>query len=309
MRVLITGVVGGLGRLLAGRLLADTHVESVTGLDARVCHPAVPGMAFVRADLRQPEWTGLLHEADVVIHLAGMGWPLPWRRRDDGESARIDGTKTLLRALEVTPVTRLIVVNSAALYGPQPPGPVSETAPVEGYRHGAYARARAQIEDILGALLPSIPGMAVTRLRTAWIMGGHHQILIRHFAQGPVLACGLEDRRLAVVHEDDLVDAIAFALRHGLNGIYNVAAAESLAYGETAALVDQVRGCVPLAWVTLRAWWRWRWRGQRTPPGWVRSLYHSQPLAIAALNGAGWAPQYGPREAAAAALEAFEAGR
>ena len=147
MRVLITGVVGGLGRLLAGRLLADTHVESVTGLDARVCHPPVPGMAFVRADLRQPEWTGLLREADVVIHLAGMGWPLPWRRRDDGESARIEGTKACCgRRSDARHAPDR--VNSAALYGPQPPGPVSETAPVVGHRHGAYARA--QIEDISG---------------------------------------------------------------------------------------------------------------------------------------------------------------
>ena len=307
MRVLITGAVGGMGRLLAERLLADPGVESVTGLDARACFPPVPGMAFVRADLRQPEWTGLLRDTDAVIHLAGMGWPLPWRRRG-GEQERIEGTKALVRALAATPVPRLIAVNSAALYGPQPPGAVPETAPVQGYRSGAYARARARIEDILGVMLPAIPDMAVARLRTAWPVGSSQQALVRHFAQGPVLACGLEHRRLPVVHEADLVEAIVFALRHGLTGAYNVAAGAALTFGELAALVDQTGACVPLAWVTLRAWWRWRWGGQRTPPGWVRSLYQGQPLATERLRAAGWEPHAGPREAVGAALEAFQAG-
>jgi UDP-glucose 4-epimerase len=307
MRVLITGAVGGMGRLLAERLLADPGVESVTGLDARVCNPPVPGMAFVRADLRQPEWTGLLLDQDAVIHLAGMGWPLPWRLRG-GEQGRIEGTQALVRALGATPVARLIVVNSAALYGPQPSGPVMETAPAHGYRHGAYARARARIEDILDTMLPAYPDMAITRLRTAWPVGSNHQPLVRYFARSPVLACGLEDRRLSIVHESDLVGAIAFALRHNLTGVYNVAARAAMTFWEVAALVDQTRACVPLAWVTLRAWWRWRWRGQRTPPGWVRSLYQSEPLATARLAAAGWTPRFGPREAVGAALEAFQAG-
>ena len=306
MRVLITGVAGSTGRLLAERLLADPGIASVIGLDARACHPPVPGMIFVRADLRQPEWTGLLREVDIVIHLAGMGWPLPWRQRA-GEEGRIEGTRALVQALRVARVPRLIAINSAALYGPQPPGEVAETAPAHGYHYGAYARARAQIEDMLAEMLPAIPETAVTRLRTAWPSGSTHQALVRHFARNPVLACGLEDRCLHVVHEGDLVDATRFVLWHDLIGIYNVAASTALTFGELAALVGKTRACVPLAWITLGAWWRWRWRGQRTPPGWVRSLYHSQPLSTAKLRAAGWQPQRRPREAISAALEAYQA--
>ncbi len=91
MRVLVTGVAGSLGRLVAERLLDDPAVESVIGLDARTCHPPLPGLHFVRAALRQPEWTPLLNDVDAVIHLAGAEWPTR-RQRKDVDWVTVEGT-------------------------------------------------------------------------------------------------------------------------------------------------------------------------------------------------------------------------
>ena len=56
MRVLIAGVAGHTGRLLAERLLIEPDIDAVTGIDARACYPPIPGLRFVRVRPRQPEW-------------------------------------------------------------------------------------------------------------------------------------------------------------------------------------------------------------------------------------------------------------
>jgi UDP-glucose 4-epimerase len=303
MRILIAGVSGPTGRRLAERLLAEPDIESVTGLDARACAPPIPGLRFARAHPRQPEWTPLLRDIDAAIHLDGLRWPPSWSRR--AEDARlVDDTKFFLRAVIAAHVPKTILLTSAAVYGAQPPGPVTESASVRGHQSSAYARARAQVSDYLDGL--QYNGV-LTRLRVAWLCGPHHLALIRLLTTGPVLACGYEDGALDVIHENDLIAAVVLALRRDLPGVYNVGADGGITLREAAALVNASQTCLPMGLVVLRAWWRWRWLRWRTPPLWVRSLYASRPLDTNRLRAAGWTPQYTPRRALTEALDVFRA--
>ena len=306
MRVLIAGVAGSLGRALAERLLADPAIEQVIGLDASACYPPVPGMHFVRADLRQPEWTPLLAGVDAAVLLTGMAWPL---RRSSGrrEETLVGDSKSFVRAAVAAGVSRLIVATSAALYGPQVSGPVTEGTPLLGYQASAYARARAMVADYLDTVAQGGYHGTLTRLRAAWVCGTQHLALARYLTRGPLLACGYADRVIQVVHDADMVASLELALRRELPGVYNVCADGGMPFRELAALVGASGACTPLAWLALRAWWGWRWRDQPTPPGWVRALVRSQPLDASKLRAAGWTPGHSTRDALVEALTVVRA--
>lgn len=308
MRVFIVGVARHSGRLLAEHLLVQPSITAVGGLDDRACVPPVCGLAFVRADVVRPEWTAALEGVDAAVVLLGLAWPQRWHSRA-AEQQLVTQTKTALQRLQAAGIPKIVVAQSAALYG-LPAGAESdlldEHAPVRGHRANAYARARAQVADYLDLFATEYAGV-LTRLRTAWIVGSRHLALARLCATEPVLACGYENCVLPVIHEADLVRALAFAVMHDLPGVYHVGAAEGLRFHEVAALVGKQHACTPLPWLVVRAWARWRWLRWATPPLWVRALHRGAGLDVRKLSAAGWSPQVTARAAFLEALDVLRA--
>ncbi len=307
MHVFIGGVAGSTGRLLAEGLLA--RGVAVTGLDDRPCYPAVPGLQFVRAAYTQPEWHGYLAGIDAAVLLTPLRWPSP-RRERARETCLVTDAQAFVDAVRGAGVPRLVVANNLALYGlvPADAAPLDEDGAVRGHQASAYGRARARLSDWLELQVRPQYNGVLTHLRCAWLVGGRHTELIRHFRRLPVLICGEEERALALVHEDDALSAIVWALEHDLPGVYHVAGG-SVPFGELAALVGRVRTCVPMIWLMSRAWLGWRWRGWPTPPLWTRALVRGPLLATKRLEATGWSPRHSPRAALAAALEAVVATR
>jgi nucleoside-diphosphate-sugar epimerase len=293
MRVLIIGVAGNLGRLAAECLLTDSNVESVIGLDWRACRPPLPGVRFIRAALHQPEWRSLLREVDAVIDLIDASWPLP--RRHDRISS--EDHKQVLSA--VSSVEKLIIASSVALYGPQPSGWITEDAPIRGHQAGKHARAQALVADFIQA--EAIPA---TQLRSAWMAGPRSLSLTRWLSAMPVPAGGV--RQLQVLHHEDWLAALRTVLHTDLPGIVHAGAEDAIPFRDAAALLGQRR--VTLLPLTLRAWWDWRVRGRRSPPGWIRALYRAPLLDCSRLRAAGWLPRYTTRETLIEALESLQAG-
>ncbi len=307
MHVFIGGVAGNTGRLLAERLLAGGRAQAVTGLDERPCYPPLPGLRFVRAAYEQREWWPHLAGTDVAVLLTPLRWPLA-RRDRRREVALVSEVRGFVQAAMALGVPKLIVTNSAALYGTWAAGAVlGEDAAVRGHSASAYGRARARLADWLELdAAPQYPGV-LTRLRVPLVAGAHHGEIVRHVRRLPVLVCGAEERALALVHEDDALLAIEHAIWHDLPGIYNVAAGDGLALRELAALAGRGQTCVPAAWLALRAWWGWRWRGWPTPPLWARALILGGMLWTDRLAAAGWSPRHSARDALLAALDAARA--
>jgi UDP-glucose 4-epimerase len=240
---------------------------------------------------------------DAAIHLDGLRWPLSWSDRAQ-EMTLVEDSKFFLRAVTEANVPKTILLTSAAVYGPQPPGPVTESAPVRGHEASAYARARAQVSDYLDGMRYN---GVLTCFRTAWLCGPRHVALIRFLSAGPALACGYEDRVLNVLHEEDLIEAVRLALRRDLPGVYNTSGEGGITLREAVGLAGEDETCVPLGVLVMRAWWRWRWLRWRMPPLWVKSLYDSRPLDSGRLRAAGWTPGHAPRQALIEALEVFRA--
>ncbi len=288
MRILIVGVAGNLGRLAADYFHTDALVESVIGLDWRSCRPPLSGIRFVRAALGQPEWKSLLREVDAVIDLIDAGWPLP--RRHDKIST--EDHKHILS--ESAGVGKLIIASSAAIYGPQPIGWINEDTPIHGHQGGKHARQQAQIADFVQA--QAIPA---AQIRSAWITGRRSLPLVRWLNMVPIPAGG--GRLLQTLHPDDWLAALRLALHHNLPGIIHAGAGDVISFRDVAALMGQRRATlVPL---TLRAWWEWRLRGRRFPPGWICALYRAPLLDCSRLRAAGWQPHYTTRDTLIEALE------
>ncbi len=306
MHVFIGGVAGNTGRLLAESLLA--RGMAVTGLDDRPCYPAVPGLQFVRAGYTQPEWHSYLVGVDAAVLLTPLRWPSP-RRERTRDAHLVANAQAFVDAVTAAGVPRLVVANNLALYGPVPAETLlDEGSAVRGHQASDYGRARARLSDWLELQVRPQYNGVLTHLRCAWLVGGRHTELVRHFRRLPVLVCGEEGRALALVHEDDALSAIVWALERDLPGVYHVAGG-SVPFGELAALVGRVRTCVPMIWLMGRAWLGWRWRGWPTPPLWARALVCGPLLATERLQAAGWSPRHSPRVALAAALEAVAATR
>jgi UDP-glucose 4-epimerase len=297
MHVLVVGLAGSIGRMLAEEL--SSGGTRVTGLDARPCVPPVPAVTFVRARLRQPEWTPLLAEVDGVVLLSALEGPGARRAAPD----LVADAKFVLDAARQAGVRKIVHVSSAALYGPQPAGPLTEDAPVRGHQASAYARARAQLADYLDMIEQMPYAGALTRLRAAWLCDAAHPDVLRAVLHLPPAVC--PQSMLTVVHSRDVSAAVRLALQKDLPGIYHTASG-ALSFGDLVALRGSQTRRAGLFGATVRAWWRWRWRGQSTPPGWLRALCHGQPLNADRLRAAGWTPQFTAETCVREALAALD---
>src|SRR5262245_48997136 len=122
MRVLVTGVGGFVGPVVAAELLARGH--AVHGLARRTVSPRLGGLTgeLHRGDLLEPgRGEALLAETkpDAIVHLAGLSF-MPAAEADPPAAYRtnLDATLALLGAVRArAPKARLLVVSSSTVYG------------------------------------------------------------------------------------------------------------------------------------------------------------------------------------------------
>jgi UDP-glucose 4-epimerase len=119
-KVLITGISGGQGRLLAERL--KDHWE-VIGVD-RVPWPSAPEEISVETlDLRKKRFRNIVRtvQPEAVVHLAFVR-----HFRSDPltrHSVNVEGTQHLLENCAEFGVKRVVVLSSSYVYGAQPDNP------------------------------------------------------------------------------------------------------------------------------------------------------------------------------------------
>lgn len=230
--VMVTGANGFIGRSLAARLRAAGHARVIAV--HRVMRALAPhDAATVAADLSDPEAAHALigtYRPDLIVHAAGRnkgGGTEIWR--DNALTAR-----SLLDAAEDAPTRpHVILLGSAAEYGPQPPEPIAETAlcrPVT-----AYGRAKlAATEDALQRASRGRIDVAVLRpfnvvgpgIGRDLVLGAFIEKLKRASARMPgeiTIAMGRLDAIRDFVSLDDLLAIIeAVAARRISGEIINV---------------------------------------------------------------------------------------
>ena len=150
MLTVVTGAAGFIGRALALRM-AETGHPGIIRLVDRV-RPLAPSAAFepVVADILDCTAMALvLHDADVVIHLAAL--PGGAAEADPAVSRRVnlDASLNLLELAAAKPKqVRLIYASTIAVFGPDLPEIVNDTtAPSPAMTYGAH---KLMVEFALG---------------------------------------------------------------------------------------------------------------------------------------------------------------
>jgi UDP-glucose 4-epimerase len=225
-RALVTGAAGALGQLLV-RKLHRTH--EVICVDRRPFPDRPKDVQHHRIDLRRKSAIQLLKKKrfDAIIHLGVMHNP----RKELGHEAflhNLDTMAQVLRLCEQTKVPKFIFLSTANLYGATATssGFLTEEAPLLGAGKSPGVRDLISLDMMVQSFFWKRPETETVVLRPVHIVGPHlHNAPSNYLRKARVPTILGFDPMIQVVHELDVVESIALAMKPGLRGIFNVVGA------------------------------------------------------------------------------------
>jgi UDP-glucose 4-epimerase len=235
--VLITGVADYWGARLATRLLAEPELH-VLGLDAEPPQGVPQGLDFVQADVRNRLLIELLQDEQVntVCHLKFVHRIRPSRGAFE---ANVLGTRNLLQACADAGVGKVVVKSSLAVYGAHPDNPafLTEAHALRASRRYGYVWDMVTIETLCNDFRHQAPQLTLTNLRLASIVGPTADTPLTRFLKSRWAPALLGfDPMLQLVHEADVIEALAHAALHDVPGVFNVAADGAMPLSRIIAL-------------------------------------------------------------------------
>ncbi len=294
--VAVTGAAHGIGRALTIRLAASPDVKKVIAIDSD--RGDITGVTWRVADVRDPALAGRLAGADVVVHadhdLAPDSDARPRR------AFNVRGAQTVLTAAAAGRIGRVVLVTSAMVYGARPdnPVPLAEDAPLAVDTDSSVAGDLLEIEQLARRSPRANPGMAVTVVRPAALVGDDVDTLVtRHFEAPRLLTVKGCAPRWQFCHIDDLVSALEFTVRGRITGDFAVGCDGWLEQDE----VERISGLKSIelpARLTFGAAQRLHRVGVTPAPAIdLRFVVYPWVVDCASLRAAGWRPACGNDEA------------
>jgi UDP-glucose 4-epimerase len=222
-KIVITGIAGRLGRLVARRLHREGQ-GTVVGIDRREFEGRPRDIDHVQVDLRSKKARDVFRAGDVkaLIHMGLMHDP----RMTEAEhhSWNVQGTARLLDACAAYEVPKVVLLSSANVYGPRPDNPqfLTEDAPLMAGQHFPAIRDLIEVDMLASSFFWKHQEIETVILRPVHILGGVRNAPSNYLRLPWVPTLLGFDPMVQVIHEDDVVDAIVRALDPGTRGIYNV---------------------------------------------------------------------------------------
>jgi len=221
-RLLITGIAGGQGRLIARRV---GDLFEVAGVD-RLPWEGHPRYIRVHVlDLRRRKLEDIFRteRPTAVVHLAFVRHfgADPQVRHE----VNVVGTKHLLEYCATYGVRRLVVLSSAYVYGALPENShyMTEDAPLNVSRTYPEVRDLAEVDTLCSAFLWRYPEIKTAILRPVNTLGHYvHSTVGRYLKLDYVPTILGFDPMMQFIHEDDVAEAVALALEAGARGVFNV---------------------------------------------------------------------------------------
>lgn len=287
----VTGAARGIGRSLAARLAASSQVGRVVAIDDH--RGDVTGVTWRLADVRDPTLAGRLAGVDVVVHTDVDLTPGTDHRSRRAFNVR--GAQTVLTAAAAARVGRVVLLTSAMVYGARPDNavPLPEDGPLAADSDSGVVGDLLEIEQLARRSPRSHPGMAVTVVRPAAVVGeGVDTIVTRHFEAPRLLTVKGCVPRWQFCHLDDLVAALELAASGKVVGGFAVGCDGWLDHEEVQKL-SGMRGIELPARLTFGTAQK-LYRVGVTPAPAVDLRYVLYPWVVdcVALRRAGWRPDY-----------------
>ncbi|MFP6664399.1 MAG: NAD-dependent epimerase/dehydratase family protein [Deltaproteobacteria bacterium] len=220
-KILITGIAGGLGRLIAERLLGSARL---VGIDHTpwVGHP--PEISIITADLRKRKVEDVFRRErpDVVVHLGLERHSFDAGLRHD---VNVIGTKRLLEFCAAYGTARVVILTSSYVYGALAENPfyMDEETSLNVSRHYPEIRDLAEVDALATNFLWRYPEIATAVLRPVSTLGRHMRSSLATYLRLSVspMVMGF-DPLMQFIHEDDLAESIIQAIAAGLRGVFNI---------------------------------------------------------------------------------------
>ncbi|HVB41535.1 MAG TPA: NAD-dependent epimerase/dehydratase family protein [Streptosporangiaceae bacterium] len=206
----VTGAAHGLGLALTARFAQSGRFSRVIAIDDQ--RGDLTGVVWRIADVRDPVLAGRLHGVDVIVHA-----DLDLAADSDSRTRRaynVRGAQTVLTAAAAGGVGRVVLLTSAMVYGAKPdnPVPLDEDAPLDADPDGSVVGDFMEIEQLAERSPRTNPGMAITVVRPAALVGeGIDTLITRHFEAPRLLAVKGCAPRWQFCHLADLLSAVELA--------------------------------------------------------------------------------------------------
>jgi len=289
--VAVTGAASPIGSALIARLVASPAVKRVIAIDGQ--RGQAPGATWRVADVRDPALAGRLNGIDVIVHADTDLSPDADARARRAYNVR--GAQTVLTSAAAGRVKRVVLVTSAMVYGARPenPVPLPEDAPLAAQLDASVAGDMLEIEQLAVRSPRANPGMTVTVVRPAALVGNAvDTLLTRHFEAPRLLAVKGCAPRWQFCHVDDLVSALELVVLNEIGGGLAVGCDGWLEQEE----VEQLSGLKSIelpAKLTFGTAQRLHRMGITPAPAMdLRYVVYPWAVDCATLHAAGWRPAH-----------------
>lgn len=287
----ITGAARGLGHALAARLAESASVRRVVAIDDH--RGAVSGVTWRLADVRDPALAGRLAGVDVLVHTdLDLSADSDYRAR---RAFNVRAAQTVLTAAAAGRVAHVILVTSAMVYGARPgnPVPLPEDAPLAADPDGSVAGDLLEIEHLARRSRRAHPGMAVTVVRPAGLVGEDLDTLVTtHFESSRLLAVKGCMPRWQFCHADDLTSALELAVTGQVTGSFAVGCDGWLDQDRVEELSGLRRVELPAGLTFATAQRLHRIGITPAPVNDLQYLVYPWVVDCATLRAAGWRPAH-----------------
>ncbi len=225
-KILITGVCGGVGRVLLRRLLESTDLD-IIGIDKRNWVLDVPDrFEFRRVDLRRGGAEDVFRTVKpwAVVHLAFVSDQRVSKSKR--HVINVQGTQRVFKWCQKYGVSKAVMLSRAAVYGARPDNPalIAEEMPLKlGARYEELSDL-VEFDHLCRSFMWEHRDMKVVLLRPVQIVGPNIRegMLHQYLSRDPVPTALGFNPMMQIIHENDVIEAIVLSLQGDARGIYNV---------------------------------------------------------------------------------------
>jgi len=229
MKILITGVAGKLGRMVAEKLLQEGH--QIIGIDRRPWPDAPKGIEMFNVDIRKRRAEDLFRtrRPEVVIHMATVSHFTA--RQEERYRINLGGTRAVFEHAHQYGAKHVIFVGRHTFYGAAPDVPLYQTEAAPPLAMSTFPELADLVAADLfaGSALWRFPEMNTAVLRMCYTLGPSRHGTLANYLRGPRVPTVLGfDPLFQFMHELDVVEAISLAIKTRLQGVYNVSGPQPL---------------------------------------------------------------------------------
>lgn len=220
--VVVTGISGNLGRVVAKLLHREAHV---VGIDRRPFVGRPKDVDHVQVDLRKKKTDEVFrrHRVDAIIHMGIMHDPR--MSAEDHHAFNVLGTTRILECAARFGVKKVVMLSSANVYGPSPENSnfLTEDAPLMAASRFPQVRDLIAVDMLAHGFFWRQPGIETVVLRPVHIVGAAIKNAPSNYLrlQRPWVLAGF-DPMVQLIHTEDVARAMIEALKPGRKGVYNL---------------------------------------------------------------------------------------